>query len=131
MGSITQKINDLYYPGGSGDRVGGASAQPLNLDTPPVNKLQQQYHKIVNKYIRKFEKKQGMYFEYWVADRKGEVACFGDFFFEFSELRFDIDNNITVGKIIDWHNYIGSFEGTINFENWLKLEPADSLTSKV
>ena len=66
-----------------------------------MNKLKTNYENAVAAYIAKFEKKQELDLEHWVEF--GEIACFGDvFFFNFSDIRLDIDNNIEKGLIIKY-----------------------------
>jgi hypothetical protein len=49
--------------------------------------LSEQYDKLVNKYVKKFEKKHDTYLEFWVSDISGDIACFGDNFFNYDDIR--------------------------------------------
>lgn len=69
------------------------------------NELAALYKIICNEYVRKFAKKQGLRFEYWIADNVGETACFNaDCSFNFSDIVYDIDTRQPKGLIIKWQN---------------------------
>ena len=83
--------------------------------------LKKEFNTIVNKYLKVFETKQELYFDYWVGDYVGEIAVFGDFFFNFDDIRLDIDNNIVSGKIIDWYDWsVENEDTTVNYKSWVK-----------
>ena len=68
--------------------------------------LEKRYNAIVQEYIEQFCEKQDVVFDFWVADKVGDIACFGDvLFFNFSDIVFDINTKQPKGKIIDWLNY--------------------------
>lgn len=70
--------------------------------------LKERYTIICNEYLQKFCVKQGFDYEpeyAWVAGNAGGCANVGDFYFSFDEIRYDIDNDIPKGKIIEWYNY--------------------------
>ena len=91
--------------------------------------MKQEFEIICQKYIDAFCKKQEMFFDYWVADEIGIICQIGDYFFNFDDIRFDIDNDIPKGKIIDWYdeqlekNYMVDYGElkSISYKNWLKL----------
>jgi len=84
--------------------------------------LEKRYNAIVQEYIDKFSKKQGLELEHWVADRVGEIACFGCvFFFNFSDIVFDINTKQPKGQIIDWLYYLLDNEGqSLNYSSYCK-----------
>lgn len=64
-----------------------------------------EFEKVANSYIHGFAKKHEVDFEFWVGDEVGGVACFNsEYFFNFDDIRHDIDNNIPKGLISDWQN---------------------------
>ena len=64
--------------------------------------LKDRFEIVANDYIKEFTKKQETELEFWVSDQIGETAIFGDMSFNFDDIRYDIDNNIEKGKIVDW-----------------------------
>ena len=91
-------------------------------------KLKTKYEKIVNEYLQIFIEKQGFDIEncYWIADRVGEILSVNEqYYFNFDDIRFDVDNNIKSGVIIDWQNETidnhFNKKRKVNYENYLKL----------
>ena len=94
-----------------------------------MKKLREEYADIVNKYIRAFEDKHDTLLEFWVADQIGTIAVIGDNFFNFQDIRYDIDNR--VNKRLIWEWYSGWVDSCYknrkpypNFENYVKLKKA-------
>ena len=91
-------------------------------------KLKTKYEKIVNEYLRIFVEKQDLDIEncYWVADRVGEMLSVNEqYYFSFDDIRFDVDNNIKAGAIIEWqdetiNNHFNN-KSQINYETYTKL----------
>jgi len=97
--------------------------------TKKPNPLQEQYRAIVTAYIRAFEKKHGYQFTGWVGkDRFGEIATFiEEYYFNLSDVLYDIDNNIPKGKIFKWQDATTDAnvmnwkeQKFISYRNWLK-----------
>ena len=92
-------------------------------------KLKNKYEKIVNEYLLAFVEKQDLDIEncYWVADRVGEILSVNEqYYFNFDDIRFDVDNNVEAGAILKWHdesldNYFKKRKYKVNYENYLKL----------
>lgn len=86
--------------------------------------LQQQYEQVVADYIEVFCNKQGLNFEYWVGDDIGGIADFGCiYFFNFDDIRLDIDTNQPENQIINWieetiENANSDAEKMINYRSW-------------
>ena len=59
---------------------------------------------VVTDYIHAFEKKHKIYFDGWVGNDVGGIAEFGDYFFNYDDIRYDIDNNIRKSMILKWYN---------------------------
>ena len=93
-------------------------------------KLKTKYEKIVEQYLITFVEKQELDIEncYWVADRVGEVLSVNEqYYFCFNDIRFDIDNDIKPGTILEWQdesldNYFKKKKYKINYENYIKLK---------
>ena len=92
-------------------------------------KLKNKYEKIVNEYLQIFIEKQGFDIEncYWIADRVGEILSVNEqYYFNFDDIRFDVDNNVEAGAILKWQdesldNYLKKKKYKVNYENYLKL----------
>lgn len=82
--------------------------------------LKAKYERIVDAYIKEFEKKQDMELEHWVGDEVGGICSFGDvLFFSFDDIRLDIDTNQPKGQIIDWlYDTMERNGGRINYKSW-------------
>ena len=77
-------------------------------------------------YVLLFEEKHDLYFEYWVADNDGTVGCFSnEYYIDFNDIRFDLDNEIPEGKFIKWYDESLDLalkeKPIINYENWLRI----------
>jgi len=70
-----------------------------------ILKLQDDYNKAVNNYVDVFCEKQDFQFDYWIADKIGEMGSFSDLYFDFHDIKYDIDTKQPKGKIIQWHDY--------------------------
>ncbi len=85
--------------------------------------LEIEFNVVVEKYINKFVKKHGYEFSNWVSDEIGSIACFIDqYFFNFDDIRYDIDNNIKKELIFRWQDD-GVEDGgknNINFKSYIK-----------
>lgn len=66
--------------------------------------LKNRYNSIIEEYVALFCEKQGMNFEFWVADQVGTIGLFGDYYFNFEDIKLDIDENISKGVIFSWYN---------------------------
>ena len=75
-------------------------------------------------YIRKFEKKQGLQYEFSVGDDLLDVAFFGEYCFSMNDIVYDIENSLPVGLIADCFNEAVSaqFRGerVINYQSYAK-----------
>ena len=78
------------------------------------------YEDACNSIALEFGKRLGLTFDYWVGDRIGEIAQFGDYYVNNNDMYYLIKNNIDKDKFFEWYDYsLGNF-GRYNFENWLK-----------
>lgn len=68
--------------------------------------LIEEFEVVCNKYINVFSKKHDIEFTGWVADEIGEIAVFIEqYFFNFKDIRYDIDNNCPKGAIFEWQEF--------------------------
>lgn len=68
-------------------------------------KLKKQYESACNQYAQMFCKKQGLSFDGWVGGTVGETAYCGDYFFNLSDMAYDINAKIKKGVALEWHDY--------------------------
>ena len=67
-----------------------------------MNDLKEKYKKIVDEYIDVFAKKQSMDKDGWVDYVRGIYGFNQIYFFNFDEIRWDIDSNQSPLFITDW-----------------------------
>lgn len=84
--------------------------------------LKETYKTICNKYAQKFAEKHEYSFDDWVD--VGEVAMMGDFYVDFRDIKYDIDNNVDVDEYVKYYDYcleVGMLNLSIpNYESWCK-----------
>lgn len=89
-----------------------------------INELKKDWEKLTNEYVKNFCEKHEISFEeeyMWVADVVGGIVNVGDYFIDFSIIKYDIDNNISEEKFDKW--YWKSLEVyQITEENYLSYE---------
>ena len=94
----------------------------LMAKTLKLNKLKEQYEFVVSEYVQIFCNKQGVSFEFWVADQIGGIACFGDIlYFNFMDIVWDINSKQPKYQIIDWiYESVDNPEKSINYYSYSK-----------
>lgn len=87
-----------------------------------IKQLQKQYEHVVSEYIKKFCEKQEVYFEFWIGDNIGGIACFGDIlFFNFMDIVWDINTKQPKNQIIDWmYDCVDHPKQSINYFSYSK-----------
>ncbi|MCP4665130.1 MAG: hypothetical protein GY849_02095 [Deltaproteobacteria bacterium] len=84
--------------------------------------LKPEYENIVSRYIKRFEKKHGLCFDWWIAEKVGNTAIFGDYDFSFDEIRFDIDTKQPFHKILNYYDYrVEQGNDTITFQGYCEF----------
>ena len=84
--------------------------------------MKKQLEKVLKQYIKEFEKKQDLTFEFAVDDNLMEVISFGCvYFFNMSDIIYDIDNNIKENIIVEWLEYTIQEKDYINYRTYLKM----------
>ena len=86
-------------------------------------KLKTKYEKIVEQYLIAFVEKQELDIDncYWIADRIGEILSVNEqYYFNFNDIRFDVDNNMKDGLIFRWQDECIENNLKINYENYIK-----------
>ena len=85
-----------------------------------INLMKDSFDKSVNLYIKAFEEKHDIEFDYWVADIVGSIAMFGDYFFDFLDIKYDIDNFIEEKEMFNWYNFRLDSEKKVNYSSWCR-----------
>ena len=84
--------------------------------------MKKQLEKVLKQYIKDFENKQDLTFEFAVGDNLMEVISFGCvYFFNMSDIIYDIDNNIKDNIIVEWCEYTLQEKDYINYRTYLKM----------
>ena len=84
--------------------------------------MKKQLEKVLKQYIKEFEKKQDLTFEFAVDDNLMEVISFGSvYFFNMSDIIYDVDNAIKENIIIEWLEYTIQEKDYINYRTYLKM----------
>lgn len=70
-----------------------------------LEKLNNRYEKISNKFVQLFCNKQKLDFDGWIGNEVGGIAGFvSQYFFDLSDIRLDLTTDQPVGQILDWQN---------------------------
>lgn len=95
-----------------------------------MESLKYKFKETAEAYLKVFCEKHDYDYEdkSWVGGWVGEVAELGDDFYNLNDIRYDIDNNIPVGEIEKWTDYVlrlGELDcpRRINFQSWCKGAP--------
>ena len=65
-------------------------------------RLRDKLDDILKEYIRLFEEKHEVFFEFAVEDDLMGIICFGDWYFNISDIIYDIDNDLPQNLIFKW-----------------------------
>ena len=85
--------------------------------------LSKRYEEICNEYLDLFCEKHDVYYDYWVADQVGGIIEISDAFFNFDDIRLDIDLDAPKeekNSIWDWYWSNIDSEQIINYYSYLK-----------
>ena len=63
------------------------------------------YEKSIQLYIDKFCLLNKIEFNYWVGGNVGYIAVFGDYFFNFSDIKYAVDHEINFEWISNWYDF--------------------------
>ena len=84
--------------------------------------MKKQLEKVLKQYIKEFEKKQDLTFEFAVDDDLMTSIFFENgIHFYMTDIIYDIDNNIEKGLIDKWFEYVLINESCINYRTYLKM----------
>jgi hypothetical protein len=88
-----------------------------------MNILLKNYIEAVDAYVKEFEKKYEVEIDFWVGDEVGGVAIFGDEAYNFSDIKYMIDNDLKYEYLYDWYCFLIEFSKKcyINLHSYCKL----------
>ena len=66
--------------------------------------LRNKLDNILKEYIRLFEEKHEIFFDYAVGDDLMGLLCFGDYLFTTRDVIYDIDNDLPKNLIFRWQD---------------------------
>lgn len=96
-------------------------------DDRKVELLKGEYADACEKYLQAFCKNYQMRYEKdaWVADKVGTIACVCDYYFDFSVIKYCVDNELTdFNELMSWYDYTINCSSLSldvpNFESWHK-----------
>lgn len=89
--------------------------------------LKERFNNIITEYVELFCIKHDIKFNYWIADRFGEVAEFNStYYINFREIKHDIDSNVEKDKFFEWYDFVleNHYKDNpyMNYEVYLKLK---------
>lgn len=85
------------------------------------------FGRVATLYLEAFAEKHDLRFEFWVADDVGDTACFGDYFFHLDDMRYDLDNDLPKGMVIEWYEQLSGEH--INLPSWANGLRPEHLTT--
>ena len=97
------------------------------MNKKPRTSLSVAYDNACNDYAKAFAEKHEMDYtdEDWVGGDFGTILGLGDYYFNFQEIKYDMDYNIDKDEIFKYYDYcirastLG-FKKIMNYENWCK-----------
>lgn len=78
-------------------------------------RLRDKLDEILKEYIRLFEEKHEVFFDYAVGDNLIGLLCFGEYFFATRDIIYDIDNDLPKNLIFQWQD--DSFDSLKNHKH--------------
>ena len=94
------------------------------MGTIKLNELKKQYEFVCNAYAKAFAKKHDYQFDSWVE--VGTIACFGDYFVDFHDIKHDIDNDIPKEKFLEYYDAILDYSSLNNEKEMIMNELIDN-----
>jgi hypothetical protein len=99
--------------------------------TEQLKELRNKLDTLLMQYVLIFADKHKMFFDYWIADLPGTIAVFGDYFFNFDDIRLDIDTNQDELVILEWYDATLTSKVKFNYFSWIKGYRPTEQTKKI
>lgn len=99
----------------------------MSKQNKEIAKHKKELDLVIEKYVKLFEKKHDVYFEFWVLDRTGTIACFSnEYYIDFDDLRLDLEENISKKMFFAWYELALNLglknEPIINYRTFIKTK---------
>ena len=75
----------------------------------------------IKTYIDIFCRKHGIKFNGWVGGQSGTIGLFNDYYFDFENIRLDLETNQPEDRIFKWYDYDLEADEHINYYSWIKM----------
>jgi len=84
-----------------------------------VKNIKKQYQKVCEAYVEAFCNKQDLLFDGWIGNDVGTIALISDFYFDFDDIRTDIDTNQPAELITEWYYRNLDNQKYINYKSYI------------
>lgn len=84
-----------------------------------IHEIKERLDNCIDLYTDLFCQKQEVFADGWIGQIKGEINCFADAFLSFSDIRYDLENNIEKGIIFKWYWDNVESEHSINYHSYI------------
>ena len=68
--------------------------------------MRKDFENVVQRYVREFERREGLEFDHWAGGEIGDTACFGDYYFSFTTIQQVVDLGLPRGLVLEWYWYV-------------------------
>lgn len=81
------------------------------------------YKKICEQYTAALSELLEIDFDGWIGENIGEVAMFGDYIFDFQNIRYAIDHNVKAQDFIEYYYFCLEYqEAFYNIDAYMRLK---------
>ena len=89
-----------------------------------IKELKNRLNGLIAEYVSLFENKHNLQFDFWVSTEPGTIGCFGDYYIDFSTIRYDLEAELPENLFIEWYDItLASHtreEPYINYKSYVK-----------
>lgn len=89
--------------------------------------VRERYENAVHEYCHIFMQKHGFAYnpDEWVANEVGGVLCVNDYYLDFDDIKYDIDNDVAENVFFEWYDYcveLMMIDGApdVNYKSWVR-----------
>ena len=90
--------------------------------------MKKKYEEICNEYVYAFLRKHDFYEKeydeysefYWIGNDVGTIIEVADYFIDFQDIKYDIDNDIPVPIYFKYYDYLLSGDIKMNYKTFVK-----------